>query len=55
MDDKTYRRLTSETRRERINRLNGHIVASCPKCGAGFTSERNRRGHTCLPTKDQGQ
>ncbi len=47
MDDKTYRRITTETKAERINRLNGHIVSMCVACGAGFTSKRNARGHYC--------
>lgn len=54
MDDKFYRRITSESKRERINRLNGMIVASCAKCGAGFTSKRNQRSHFCVePKKDK--
>lgn len=47
MDDKTYRRITSESKRERVNRLNGMIVAKCVACGAGFTSFRNAECHSC--------
>lgn len=45
MDDSTYKRLFSETRVERVRRLNGVIIGSCPHCKSGFTSKRNMRAH----------
>lgn len=52
MDDRTYRRLFGETRKEMFRRHNGLLIY-CPKCKCGFTSKRNLKGHTCKPVKEK--
>lgn len=48
MDDKTYNRITRESKREQFNRHNGILPGgNCLGCDAGFTSFRNADSHSC--------
>lgn len=48
MDDKTYNRITRESKREMLNRHNGILPGgNCIACTAGFTSFRNADSHWC--------